>query len=155
MACLYSNMAGICNQDSNFQKSNIGSDNGLRPIRQQANAWIKDSLMTRRGNVPLGLTYWDRNKMAANFLRTFWNTFSWMEVYEFRLKYVAKRLVNNVPVAFLFFVFQIMAWHRPGDKPLSEQMMVNLQTHIYTPRRLSELNGHQRGDITSRYILIM
>ena len=26
---------------------------------------------------------------------------------------------------------QIMAWRRPGDKPLSESMMVGLPTHIY------------------------
>ena len=27
-----------------------------------------------------------------------------------------------------------MAWHRPGDKPLSEPMMVNLLTHICVTR---------------------
>ena len=27
-----------------------------------------------------------------------------------------------------------MAWRRPGDKPLSEPMMVNLKTHICVPR---------------------
>ena len=27
-----------------------------------------------------------------------------------------------------------MAWRRPGDKPLSEPMMVNLMTHICVPR---------------------
>ena len=27
-------------------------------------------------------------------------------------------------------MFQIMAWRRPGDKPLSEPIMVNLPTHI-------------------------
>ena len=29
---------------------------------------------------------------------------------------------------------QIMAWRRPGDKPLSEAMMVNLLTHICVSR---------------------
>ena len=27
-----------------------------------------------------------------------------------------------------------MAWHRPGDKPLSEPMMVSLPTHICVTR---------------------
>ena len=31
------------------------------------------------------LAHWDQDKMAANFLTTFSNTFSWMKIYEFRL----------------------------------------------------------------------
>ena len=34
--------------------------------------------------------------------------------------------INNIPV-----LAQIMDWRRPGDKPLSEPMMVKLLTHIY------------------------
>ena len=34
-----------------------------------------------------------------------------------------------------------MAWHRPGDKPLSEPMMVKLPTHIYASLGLNELSG--------------
>ena len=41
------------------------------------------------------------------------------------LKFVPKGLINNIPP-----LVQIMAWRRPGDKPLSEPMMVNLLTHI-------------------------
>ena len=41
------------------------------------------------------------------------------------LKFVPKGPINNIPV-----LVQIMAWRRPGDKPLSEAMMVNLPTHI-------------------------
>ena len=37
--------------------------------------------------------------------------------------------INNIPA-----VIQIMAWRRPGDKPLSEPMMVSLLTHIYVTR---------------------
>ena len=33
------------------------------------------------------LTHWGQNKMAAFFRTTFLNEFSWMEVYEFRLKF--------------------------------------------------------------------
>ena len=35
------------------------------------------------------------------------------------LKFVSKGSVNNIPA-----LVQIMAWHQPGDKPLSEPMLV-------------------------------
>ena len=41
------------------------------------------------------------------------------------LKFVPKVPINNIPA-----LFQIMAWRRSGDKPLSEPMMVCLLTHI-------------------------
>ena len=45
------------------------------------------------------------------------------------LKFVPKGPINNIPA-----LVQIMAWRRPGDKPLSEQMMVSLPTHICVAR---------------------
>ena len=45
------------------------------------------------------------------------------------LKFVPKGLINNIPALVL-----IMAWRRPGDKPLSEPMMVSLPTHICVAR---------------------
>ena len=44
-------------------------------------------------------------------------------------KFVPKGLINNIPA-----LVQIMAWHQPGDKPLSEPMMVSLLMHIYVTR---------------------
>ena len=41
------------------------------------------------------------------------------------LKFVPKVRINNIPA-----LVQIMAWRWPGDKPLSEPMMVSLLTHI-------------------------
>ena len=41
------------------------------------------------------------------------------------LKFVPKCLINNNPA-----LVQIMAWRRPGDKPLSKPMMVSLPMHI-------------------------
>ena len=41
------------------------------------------------------------------------------------LKFVPKGPINNIPA-----LVQIMAWRRPGDKPLSEPIMVSLLTHI-------------------------
>ena len=45
------------------------------------------------------------------------------------LKFVPKGQINNIPS-----LVQIMAWRRPGDKPLFEPMMVNLVTHICVTR---------------------
>ena len=45
------------------------------------------------------------------------------------LKFVPKILINDVPA-----LVQIMAWRRPGDKPLSEPMLVSLLTHICITR---------------------
>ena len=49
------------------------------------------------------------------------------------LKFVPTGSINNIPA-----LFQIMAWCRPGAKPLSEPMMVSLW-HIYASLGLHEL----------------
>ena len=96
------------------------------------------------------LTHWGRDKIAAIFQTTFWNGFSGMKMYEFRqrcvvryshytslisinisLKFVPRGPINNIPA-----LLQVMAWRRPGDKPLSEPMMVRLTTHICVTRPL-------------------
>ena len=41
------------------------------------------------------------------------------------LKLILKSPINNIPA-----LAQIMAWRRPGDKPLSESMMIISLTHI-------------------------
>ena len=43
---------------------------------------------------------------------------------EISLKFVPKGPINDIPA-----LVQIMAWRRPGDKPLFEPMMVRLPTH--------------------------
>ena len=54
------------------------------------------------------------------------------------LKFVPKCPINNIPS-----LVQIMAWRRPGDKPLSETMMVNLLTHKCVTNTLRQRqNGH-------------
>ena len=54
------------------------------------------------------------------------------------LKFVPKGLINNIPA-----LVQIMAWRRPGDKPLSEAMMVILLTHLWVarPQWVNRLRG--------------
>ena len=74
------------------------------------------------------LTHWGRNKMDAILQTTLSNTFSLNEnvriSIKISLKFIPKGPINNIPG-----LVQIMAWRRPGDKPLSELMMVRLPTH--------------------------
>ena len=58
----------------------------------------------------------------------FLNENVWIPI-KISLKFVPKGPINNIPV-----LVQIMAWRRPGDKPLSEPMMVRLPTHICVTR---------------------
>ena len=69
------------------------------------------------------------------------NVWIWLKI---SLKFVPKGRINNIPA-----LVQIMAWRRPGDKSLSEPMMVNLLTHICIIRP-------QRGNAIyiSKYIRI-
>ena len=48
----------------------------------------------------------------------------WISI-KISLKFVARGPINNIPA-----LVQIMAWRRPGDKPLSEPMMVRWPAHI-------------------------
>ena len=50
----------------------------------------------------------------------------WIEI---SFKFVRKGPIDNIPA-----LVQIMAWHQPGDKVLSEAIMVRSQTHICVPR---------------------
>ena len=45
------------------------------------------------------------------------------------LKFVPTDPINNI-----LALVQIMAWRQPGDKPLSEPMMIRLPTHICVTR---------------------
>ena len=80
---------------------------------------------------PQTLTHWGRDKMDAIFQTISSNAFSWMKMYEIclhlviSLKFVPRVWINNIPA-----LVQIMAWRRPGDKPLSEPMLASLLTHI-------------------------
>ena len=54
------------------------------------------------------------------------NVWIWLKI---SLKFVPKVQINNIPP-----LVQIMAWRPPGDKPLSEPMVVSLLTHICVTR---------------------
>ena len=58
----------------------------------------------------------------------FLNENAWISL-KISLKFVPEVWINNTPA-----LVQIMDWRRPGNKPLSEPMMVNLLMHICVTR---------------------
>ena len=84
-------------------------------------------------NTWFALTHWSPDEINNISQTTFWNVFFSMKMFEFRLKFnwifFPKGPINNIPA-----LVQIMAWRCPGDKPLSETMMVSLPTHICVTR---------------------
>ena len=74
------------------------------------------------------LTHGGWDKIAAIMQMTFLNALSWMKMYEFQLK-----IHCNLFLRFELTISQ--DWFRwPGDKPLSEPMLVSLMTHIFVTR---------------------
>ena len=69
-----------------------------------------------------------RHFADAIFKCIFFNENIWIFI-KISLKFVPRGPINNIPS-----LVQIMAWRRPGDKPLSEPMMVSLPTHICVTR---------------------
>ena len=63
-----------------------------------------------------------------NFKRIFFNENVWFPI-KISLKFVPNGPIDNIPT-----LVQIMAWRRPGDKPLFEPMMVSFLTHICVTR---------------------
>ena len=78
------------------------------------------------------LTHWGRDKWPPFSRRLFkcifLNENVWISL-KISLKFVLKGPINNNPA-----LVQIMAWRRPGDKPLSEPRMESLLTHIWVTR---------------------
>ena len=78
------------------------------------------------------LTHWDQDKMDAISQTTFFLIENvWIPI-EISLKFVCKGPINNIPA-----LLQIMAWHRPGDKPLSEHINASLGLNELTRGLLS------------------
>ena len=83
----------------------------------------------------------------------FLNENVWIPI-KISVKFVPKGPINNIPA-----LVQIMAWRRPGDKPLSESMMVSLPTHICVtrPHELTAMdtfsqNGKLHGNSNRQYV---
>ena len=68
----------------------------------------------------------------------FLNENAWILI-KISLKFVPYDLINNIPA-----LIQVMVWHRPGGKPLSEPMMVRLPMHICLTQP-QWVNGNNTG----------
>ena len=81
----------------------------------------------------------------------FLNENIWISI-KVSLKFVSKGLINNIPA-----LVQIMAWRLPGDKPLSEPMLVSLLRYICVtrPQIVNGLSGDSEVHIVhiSRVII--
>ena len=81
-----------------------------------------------------------RHFAADIFKYIFLNENVWIPI-KISLKFVPKGWINNIPA-----LVPMMAWRRPGDKPLSEPMLDSLLTHICVTRpqwvkgRVNEIN---------------
>ena len=84
------------------------------------------------GHFVTTLTHWGPDKMdhfADDIFKCILlNENVWITI-DNSLKFVPKVPINNIPA-----LVQILAWRRPGDKPLSEPLLVSLPTHIFVTR---------------------
>ena len=86
---------------------------------------MKDNFMFPRPiQIYSVMLYSGRNFADYIFKRIFLNE-NCCILIKISLKFVTKYPMNNIPE-----LVQIMAWHQPGDMPLSEPMMISLLTHI-------------------------
>ena len=84
------------------------------------------SIIGQHFTKPAALTLWCRHK-TATISQTFYENV--LLAIKISLKFVPKGPKNNIPS-----LVHIMDWRRPCDKPLSEPMMVRLQTHTWVTR---------------------
>ena len=77
-------------------------------------------------------TLWPRQNSRHfpddSFKCIFLNEIIWISI-KISLKFVPGGRIYNIPA-----LVQVMAWRQPGDKPLSEPMMVSSLTHICVTR---------------------
>ena len=72
---------------------------------------------------------WNGRHFADDIFRCiFLNENIWFPI-KISVKFVPEDPIYNIPS-----LIRIMAWRRPGDKPLSEPMMVSLPTHLCVAR---------------------
>ena len=84
-----------------------------------ANTPVINSLRPRQNRL-----HFADDVFKCNFL----NENVWIPI-KISLKFVPKGPINDIPA-----LVQVMAWRRPGDKPLSEPVMDSLPTHICVTR---------------------
>ena len=92
----------------------------LTEVYVTLNTWVLNTLRPRQNG---------RHFAEDTFKRIFFNENVWISI-KISLTYVPKGPIYNIPA-----LVQIMAWRRPGDKPLFEPMMDSLPTHICVTQR--------------------
>ena len=86
----------------------------------------------------IALTHWGWDKITVILKTTHWNAFSGMEMFEFWLKFHYSLFLRG-PINDILALVQIMDWHRIGNKPLSEPMMVRLLMYTSMTASMSQL----------------
>ena len=83
----------------------------------------------------------NRRQFANNICKCIFLNENVLMSIKILLKFIPKGPINNIPA-----LIQIMVWCWPGDKPLSEPMMVRLLTHICItqPQWVIQLKMHGR-----------
>ena len=116
----------VCSNLFSWQEATPGINNTrqywLEPGWKSCQAYILDKFNTLRPKQN-GCHFAD-----DIFKCIFLNENEWI-LFKVSLKFVLKGPISIIPA-----LVQIMAWRRPGDKPLSEPMMVSLPMHICVTR---------------------
>ena len=86
------------------------------------------SVFRRPAIITLGPRQNGRHFADDTFKRIFLSENGGMSI-KISLKFILKGPISNIPS-----LVEIMAWRRPGAKPLSQLMMVSLMTHICVTR---------------------
>ena len=115
---------------------------GNKPLSEPKMTQLNDAYMRHSASTSLngspndrqdGMRYLKHIETETNwppFTRRwiFLNENVWISI-KISLKFVPRGPISNIPS-----LVQIMAWRRPGDKPMSELMTVSLLTHICVTR---------------------
>ena len=102
---------------------------GNKPLAEAVLACFSDGCVTQPPWVNTSRPRQNGRRVADDsFKYISLNENVWIPI-KISLKFVPKGPINNIPA-----LVQIMAWCRPGNKPLSEPMMVSLPTHICVTR---------------------
>ena len=97
------------------------------------------------------LTHWSRH-FQDDILKRIFSNENCCILMKMSLKFVSHGPINNIPS-----LVHIMAWHRPGDKLLSESMVVSLLTNICVtrPQRVNCYNPSKtHSKLTSWMVII-
>ena len=105
--------------------------------KMENNLWCDNTLRPRQNG---------RHSAHDIFKFIILNENVWIAI-KISLKFVPGGPINNISA-----LVQIMAWRRPGDKPLSEPLMVSLPTHICVARP-QWVKDHSRYNSISVYAI--